>query len=159
MTLHNPHRDEIRQIRLAGPIPPGTTFRRILESPREGQTRIEGEEVVWNLPRVAPRSSLGPFSYEVRATGEATLIQGHAKVAWVQPVAGTAASSHLTLVARAEAATWQKVLDLSHTLSSTTPIWPGFNPIQIQTLVTHDKDGFYANHGKPGSGIRPHTGT
>lgn len=145
LTLRNPHREEIRQIRLTGPIPGGTTFARILEAPRRSPGRIEGDEVIWEIPRVAPGSSLGPFRYEVRATGETALIQGHAHVAWAQPVAGSASSAQLTLVARAEAATWQKVLDLSHTLSSATPIWPGFAPIQIQTLVTHDKDGFYAN--------------
>ena len=145
LTLHNPHREKIGQIRLAGPIPAGTTFVRVLEAPRRNPARIEGDEVIWELPRIDARSSLGPFRYEVRAPGEATLIQGHARVAWGQPVAGTAVSPRLTLVARAEAATWQKVLDLSHTLSPTTPIWPGFTPIQIQTLATHDKDGFYAN--------------
>ena len=145
LTLENPHREEIRQIRLAGPIPPGTAFRRILEAPRESPSRIEGDLVVWDLRRVAPGSSLGPFRYEVVVTGEETLIQGHARVAWAEPEAGAAASAQLTLVARAEALTWQKVLDLSHTLSSSTPIWPGFTPIQIRNLVTHDKDGFYAN--------------
>ncbi len=145
LTLSNPHRDEIREVRLVGPIPAGTTFARLLEAPRRSPARVESDEVIWDLPRVAPGSSLGPFRYEVLTTGAATLIQAHARVAWGQPAAGTAASPTLTLVARAEAATWQKVLDLSHTLSSTTPIWPGFTPIQIQTLVTHDKDGFYAN--------------
>ena len=145
LTLHNPHREEIRQIRLAGPIPDGTAFGRVLEAPRRSPARVESDEVIWEVPRVPARSSLGPFRYEVRAMGEAILVQGHARVAWTQPTAGMAASSRLTLVARAEAAQWQKVLDLSHTLSSSTPIWPGYTPIQIQTLVTHDKDGFYAN--------------
>lgn len=145
LTLSNPHRDEVREVRLVGPIPAGTTFARLLEAPRRSPARVESDEVIWELPRVAPGASLGPFRYEVLMTGEATLIQAHARVAWGEPAAGTAASPTLTLVARAEAATWQKVLDLSHTLSPTTPIWPGFTPIQIQTLVTHDKDGFYAN--------------
>lgn len=144
LTLFNPH-GEIRQIRLAGPIPAGTTFVRVLEAPCRAPERLEGDEVIWEFPRVGPESSLGPFRYEVGLTGDAPLIQGHARVAWGQPVAGTAASSPLTLVARAEAATWQKIVDLSHTLSSTTPIWPGFTPIQIKNLVTHDKDGFFAN--------------
>src|SRR5574337_173343 len=145
LDLSNPHAEAIGRLRLSGPIPAGTTFTRILEAPRRMPARLEGDQVVWEVERVGARSSLGPFRYEVRVTGEATLIQGHARVAWAQPAAGTAASPPLTLVARAAAATWQKVLDLSHTLSSTTPIWPGFAPIQIKTLVTHDKDGFYAN--------------
>lgn len=145
LTLHNPHRQEIRLIRLVGPIPTGTTFGRVLEAPRHIPARVDGGAVIWELPRMAPASSLGPFRYEVRATGDALLIHGHAQVSWVQPTAGMAASPQLTLVAQAEAATWQKVLDLSHTLSATTPIWPGATPIQLQTLMTHDTDDFYAN--------------
>jgi kynurenine formamidase len=143
--LVNSHREAIGGVRLAGPIPAGTAFARVLEAPRGSRGRVEGSEVVWELPRVAPGGSAGPFRYEVRATGELALVEGHARVAWARPVAGAASSSTLTLVARAEAAQWKKVLDLSHTLSSATPIWPGFNPIQVQNLVTHDKDGFYGN--------------
>ena len=145
LTLHNPHQHEVRQIRLVGPIPAGTTFGRILEAPRSSLATIDGGEVRWELPRMAPASHLGPFRYEVRATGAAALVQGHARVAWAHPRAGMAASPRLTFVSRAEAATWQKVQDLSHTLSATTPIWPGATPIQLQTLMTHDKDGYYAN--------------
>jgi kynurenine formamidase len=145
LTLHNPHVQEISRIQLIAPIPRGTIFRRILEEPRHSQARIASGEVSWELPRMAPASSLGPFRYEVQATGEATLIHSHALVAWAHPRAGTAASPRLTLVARAEAATGQMIVDLTHTLSASTPIWPGANPIQLQTLVTHDKDGYYAN--------------
>jgi kynurenine formamidase len=145
LTLHNPHAQEIGRIHLIGPIPQGTIFRRLLEAPRRRQARIASGEVSWELPRIAPASSLGPFRYEVQATGEASLIHSHARVAWAHPRAGTAASPQLTLVAQAEAATRQTVVDLTHTLSASTPIWPGANPIQLQTLVTHDKDGYYAN--------------
>jgi kynurenine formamidase len=145
LTLHNPHAQEIGRIHLIGPIPQGTIFRRILDAPRHRQARIASGEVSWELPRIAPASSLGPFRYEVQATGEAPLIHSHAHVAWAHPRAGTAASPQLTLVARAEAATGQMVVDLIHTLSASTPLWPGAHPIQLQTLVTHDKDGYYAN--------------
>jgi kynurenine formamidase len=48
-------------------------------------------------------------------------------------------------MAQAGAVTGQTVVDLIHTLSGSTPIQPGANPIQVQTFVTHDKDGYYAN--------------
>ena len=105
LTLHNPHAQEIGRIHLTGPIPQGTIFRRLLDAPRHRQARIASGEVSWELPRLAPASSLGPFRYEVQATGEAPLIHSHAHVAWAHPRAGTAASPQLTLVARAEAAT------------------------------------------------------
>jgi kynurenine formamidase len=145
LTLHNPHPEEIGWIHLIGPIPQGTIFRRILDTPPHRQARIASGDVSWELPRIASDSSLGPFRYEVLAMGEVPLIHSHARVAWAHPRAGTAASPQLTLVARAEAATGQTVVDLTHTLSASTPIWPGANPIQLQTLVTHDKDGYYAN--------------
>jgi kynurenine formamidase len=145
LTLHNPQAQEIGWIHLIGPIPQGTIFRRILDAPQHRQARLASGEVSWELPRIAPASSLGPFRYEVQATGEVPLIHSHARVAWAHPWPGMAASPQLSLVARAEAATGQTVVDLTHTLSASTPIWPGANPIQLQTLVTHDKDGYYAN--------------
>jgi hypothetical protein len=129
LTLHNPHAQEIGRIHLIGPIPQGTTFHRILDARRHCQACIASREVSWALPRIAPASSLGPFRYEVQATSEASLIHSHARVAWAHPRVGTAASPQLTLVARAEAATAQTVVDLTHTLSALTPIWPGANPI------------------------------
>lgn len=38
-----------------------------------------------------------------------------------------------------------KVLDLTHTLSPTFPIWPGNEPIKVTNKITFDKTGFYAN--------------
>lgn len=38
-----------------------------------------------------------------------------------------------------------KVLDLTHTLSPTFPIWPGNEPIKVTNKVTFAKAGFYAN--------------
>jgi kynurenine formamidase len=40
---------------------------------------------------------------------------------------------------------FSNVMDLSHVHATGFPIWPGFTPIQVATLVTHDKDGFFAN--------------
>jgi kynurenine formamidase len=37
------------------------------------------------------------------------------------------------------------VLDLTHTLSPTFPIWPGNVPIKITNTATRAKDGYYAN--------------
>lgn len=37
------------------------------------------------------------------------------------------------------------VLDLTHTLSPTFPIWPGNNPIKLTNQGTFAKDGYYAN--------------
>src|SRR5215218_5214955 len=38
-----------------------------------------------------------------------------------------------------------KILDLTHTLSPTFPIWPGNEPIKITTKGTFAKNGFYSN--------------
>lgn len=38
-----------------------------------------------------------------------------------------------------------KVLDLTHTLSPTFPIWPGNEPIKLTNKITFAKTGFYAN--------------
>src|SRR5260221_4281173 len=38
-----------------------------------------------------------------------------------------------------------KVLDLTHTLSPTFPIWPGNEPIKVTNKITFPKAGFYAN--------------
>jgi kynurenine formamidase len=38
-----------------------------------------------------------------------------------------------------------RVLDLTHTLSPTFPIWPGNEPIKLTNKGTVAKDGFYAN--------------
>lgn len=38
-----------------------------------------------------------------------------------------------------------KILDLTHTLSPTFPIWPGNEPIKVTNKMTFDKTGFYAN--------------
>lgn len=40
---------------------------------------------------------------------------------------------------------FSNVMDLSHVHTGSFPIWPGFVPIQVANLVTHDKDGFFAN--------------
>jgi kynurenine formamidase len=40
---------------------------------------------------------------------------------------------------------FSNVMDLSHVHAGSFPIWPGFVPIQVANLVTHDKDGFFAN--------------
>ncbi len=45
--------------------------------------------------------------------------------------------------------------DLTHTLSPDFPVFPGFDPMQIRTLVTVEDDGFYANRWDIGE----HTGT
>jgi kynurenine formamidase len=37
------------------------------------------------------------------------------------------------------------VLDLTHTLSPTFPIWPGSEPIKVTNKSTHAKTGFYSN--------------
>jgi kynurenine formamidase len=37
------------------------------------------------------------------------------------------------------------VVGLSHVLTPQFPIWPGFTPIEITTVRTHDKDGFFVN--------------
>src|SRR5262245_18142418 len=37
------------------------------------------------------------------------------------------------------------VLDLTHTLSPTFPIWPGGLPIKVTNTATVAKDGYYAN--------------
>lgn len=37
------------------------------------------------------------------------------------------------------------IVDLTHVLSRTTPIWPGFPTMAMITMVTHEKDGFYGN--------------
>ena len=38
-----------------------------------------------------------------------------------------------------------KVLDLTHTLSPTFPIWPGNEPIKLTNKGTFAKNGFYSN--------------
>ena len=45
--------------------------------------------------------------------------------------------------------------DLTHTISPDFPVFPGFDPMQIRTLVTVEDDGFYANRWDIGE----HTGT
>jgi kynurenine formamidase len=40
---------------------------------------------------------------------------------------------------------FSNVMDLSHVHTGSFPIWPGFIPIQVANLLTHDKDGFFVN--------------
>lgn len=37
------------------------------------------------------------------------------------------------------------VMGLTHVHTNAFPIWPGFTPLQVANLVTHEKDGFFAN--------------
>ncbi len=69
-------------------------------------------------------------------------------------VGGAAALSALAGSPTAEAAEAKRapargrgrnVVGLSHVLTSQFPIWPGFTPIEITNIKSHDKDGFYAN--------------
>lgn len=45
----------------------------------------------------------------------------------------------------APAAAPVKVIDLSYDLSPQTSVWPGTPPMEIETVVTYEKDGYYAN--------------
>jgi kynurenine formamidase len=40
---------------------------------------------------------------------------------------------------------FSNVMSLTHVHTNTFPIWPGFTPIQVANLTTHEKDGFFAN--------------
>ena len=39
----------------------------------------------------------------------------------------------------------RQMMSLSHVLTPQFPVWPGFLPIQVTNIKSHDKDGFYAN--------------
>ncbi len=62
---------------------------------------------------------------------------------------GAAAASPLGEAAEAKRAPargrGRNVMGLSHVLTPQFPVWPGFTPIEITTVKSHDKDGFYAN--------------
>jgi kynurenine formamidase len=63
-------------------------------------------------------------------------------------MAAVAAAASTTSPAQAQVAPrpgFSNVLGLTHVHATSFPIWPGFNPIQVANLVTHEKDGFYAN--------------
>lgn len=47
--------------------------------------------------------------------------------------------------APAKTVKFSHVLTLTHVHTPEFPIWPGFTPIQVTNIKTHDKDGFYAN--------------
>lgn len=49
----------------------------------------------------------------------------------------------------------RNLADLTHTLNPSFPVFPGFDPMSIETLVTVENDGFYANRWSLGE----HTGT
>jgi kynurenine formamidase len=70
----------------------------------------------------------------------------------------TAAAPHLGLArARGNSRTLNlaNLTDLSHPLSPDFPMWPGSDPMRIDTLVTVENDGFYANRWD----VHEHTGT
>lgn len=69
-------------------------------------------------------------------------------------MAGAAALGALTVPRLAGAAEGKRptarrgsraVMSLSHVQSTQFPIWPGFNPIEITTVRSHEKDGFFGN--------------
>jgi kynurenine formamidase len=64
-------------------------------------------------------------------------------VAGALPLASRGAASQPT--SQKPAITANNVLDLTHPLSPTFPIWPGNVPIKITNMTTVAKDGFYAN--------------
>ena len=61
---------------------------------------------------------------------------------------GTLAAPRVAVAAEAKrtaARRGRQTASLSHVLTPQFPIWPGFPPIQVTNIKSHDKDGFYAN--------------
>jgi len=61
-----------------------------------------------------------------------------ATAAAMLPEATHAAPLHQTM-------RFNRVVDLTHVLGTQMPVFPGNDPVQIRVIVTHDKDGYYAN--------------
>lgn len=49
----------------------------------------------------------------------------------------------------------RRVVDLTHVLGTNMPVFPGNDPMRIDVLFTHDRDGYYANR----LDLAEHTGT
>jgi kynurenine formamidase len=61
---------------------------------------------------------------------------------------GTLAAAPVVVAAEAKrtaARRGRQAASLSHVLTPQFPVWPGFAPIEITNVKSHDKDGFYAN--------------
>ena len=54
-------------------------------------------------------------------------------------------SAAFELPSRKRTISADNVLDLTHVLSPTFPIWPGSVPIKVTNMTTVAKDGYYSN--------------